>query len=191
MLLASEKVGGKVHSSSQMQGFWDAVAHCNLGDLGFTGDLFTWANSITKCRLDQCPANTDWRNLFRHSKVFHLDPLISDHIPILLQVRQGPVLVYCKHKRSRFEEAWLQREDCAQVISVGWSKWFTGTPSYRDYEKIKAMHLELMKWKNSFVSVKKEIMVVKEQMKVLFQQPSNSVAWNLIGYKRLYPKLTM
>ncbi|KAB2632708.1 hypothetical protein D8674_028955 [Pyrus ussuriensis x Pyrus communis] len=36
VLLASEKIGGRVRSSSQMQRFQDAVAYCNLGDLGFS-----------------------------------------------------------------------------------------------------------------------------------------------------------
>lgn len=84
VLLASEKIGGRVRSSSQMQRFQDAVAYCNLGDLGFSGELFTWANSITKCQLDQCLANADWRTFFGHSNVLHLNPLTSDHVPILL-----------------------------------------------------------------------------------------------------------
>lgn len=75
-----------------MQGC-DVVGACNLGDLGFHGDAFTWANLITKCRLDQCLANPGWRHIFKYSYVLYLAPLTSDHIPILLQVRQGPVQI--------------------------------------------------------------------------------------------------
>ena len=67
VLLATEKFGGRVRSLSQMQGFRDTVGSCNLGDLGFKGDIFTWANSLTKCRLDRCLANLEYRALFRRS----------------------------------------------------------------------------------------------------------------------------
>lgn len=72
VVLASEKFGGRLRSSSQIQGFRDVVRHCNLLDLSFEGDSFTWANSITKCRLDCCLVSSNWRLMFNYSKVIHL-----------------------------------------------------------------------------------------------------------------------
>lgn len=107
------------------------VGSCNLGDLGFHGDIFTWANSVTKCQLDRCLVNPDWRALFKCSQVFHLPHLSSDHIPILLQVRTCPMQSLRRHRQFRFEESWLLRKDCVQVVSDGWAKSVIGTPSYR------------------------------------------------------------
>lgn len=71
----------------------------------------------------------------------------------------------------RFEEAWLQRDDCALVVEVGWAKDVLGTPSFRVCEKIKATRVKLLKWKHSLHSVQHEIKVVRDQMQILFQQP--------------------
>lgn len=77
VLLAFENFGGRVRSSTQMQGFKDVVAYCSLSDLGFSGEIFTWANSITRCRLDRCLATAEWRSRFGQLKVIHLNPLTS------------------------------------------------------------------------------------------------------------------
>lgn len=94
----------------QMQAFRDASNHCQLDDLGFNGEIFTWANSITKCRLDRNVAT-------RRLRIW--PPLTSNHVPILLEVRQSPVVPRQKHKHFRFEEAWLERDGCEQMVAMG------------------------------------------------------------------------
>ncbi|KAM1135052.1 hypothetical protein FF1_044067 [Malus domestica] len=192
VFLASEKTSGRVCSLSQMQGFRDVVGSCNLGNLGFHGDIFTWANSVMKCRLDRCLANLGWRALFRRSQVIHFPPLSSDHVSILLQVQSSSVQSLQRHRQFRFKESWLQREDYAQVVAAGWAKDVFGTPSYRVYEKIKATRVKLLKWKRSLSSVQQEIKVVRDQMQILFQHPSDGVEWEIGSsfYSKLNSLLT-
>ncbi|KAM1225451.1 hypothetical protein ACFX13_044918 [Malus domestica] len=175
-----------------MQGFRDVVGSCNLGNLGFHGDIFTWANSVMKCRLDRCLANLGWRALFRRSQVIHFPPLSSDHVSILLQVQSSSVQSLQRHRQFRFKESWLQREDYAQVVAAGWAKDVFGTPSYRVYEKIKATRVKLLKWKRSLSSVQQEIKVVRDQMQILFQHPSDGVEWEIGSsfYSKLNSLLT-
>ncbi|KAM1034683.1 hypothetical protein PS1_038355 [Malus domestica] len=111
-------------------------------------------------QLDRCLANAGCRNLFRYSQVIHLAPLTFDDIPILLQVEQGPN--QRKHKQFRFEDEWLQREDCAQAIAGDWSKRVFGTPSFCACENIKGARIKLLKWKQSLASVKEEIKITRD-----------------------------
>lgn len=101
--------------------------------------------------------------------MLHLNPLTSDHLPILLQIRNGPAADFRKRKRFWFEEAWLQLKDCPQIIFEGWTKQVSGMIAYMACEKIKSVRVELLKWKTSFSAIKEEIQKVRDQMKVLFQ----------------------
>lgn len=57
----SEKVGGLWRLETQLAGFKNSLADCNLGDLGFSSSKFTWSNKrnstdFIKERLDQALA---------------------------------------------------------------------------------------------------------------------------------------
>ena len=120
-------------------------------------------------------ANPKWHALFRLSQVHHLYPLSSDHIPILLHVRCNSLFSPRRLRQFRFEEAWLQREDCARVIAASWAKNVLGTPSYRVCEKIMATRVELLKWKHSLHAVQQEIKMVRDQMQVLFTHSTDGL----------------
>lgn len=136
-------------------------------------------NLITKCCLEHRLANPGWRSLFRYLQVLHFPLLTSNHIPIIFQVIQAPEQNCHKHKHFHFEEAWLQREDCTQVVATGWSKQVFRTSFFRVCDKIKVARVELLKWKRSLASFQNEIKVVCDQLKVLFQHPLDSVKWDL------------
>lgn len=83
-----EKDGGVWHSSLQykIKQLWDQSGFI---DLGFVGEKYTWTNlqqgkATILARLDRACANPEWTTLFPSVKVFHLDPFLSDHLPILV-----------------------------------------------------------------------------------------------------------
>ena len=97
---------------SQIDSFQATLETCQLEDLGFKGNPYTWNNNIPrdenrKLRLDRVVAIKEWRDKFQLSSVTHLSPLASDHLPIVLQIE------HLKPKRSqgqkgfKFEESWL------------------------------------------------------------------------------------
>jgi hypothetical protein len=42
ILYNSEKKGGRPRSQRQLQAFHDVLSECELNDMGFTGDIYTW-----------------------------------------------------------------------------------------------------------------------------------------------------
>lgn len=72
-----------------MIAFREALKECEINDLGFFGQWFTWergrlvSNNIRE-RLDRGVANLAWWDLFPGFKVSHLQHSFSDHCPILV-----------------------------------------------------------------------------------------------------------
>lgn len=77
ILTHSEKCGGALHPTNQMNAFRDVLDVCQLSDLGFMGSKFTWCNiheddTFTKERLDRAVANPTWCEKFGEVDVFIL-----------------------------------------------------------------------------------------------------------------------
>lgn len=71
VLCTKKQEGGDIRSERQMDGFHNALTSCQLQDLGFLGNKFTWV--ITKCggikvRLDRVLATQSWVDFFHISK---------------------------------------------------------------------------------------------------------------------------
>lgn len=52
-----EKEGGRARSQRKLQNFHEALDDCELVDIGFTGDMFTWQRGKIRERLDRGVAN--------------------------------------------------------------------------------------------------------------------------------------
>lgn len=98
-----------------MDRFREAFEDCQLHDLGFEGDIFTWRNHIHKAenyireRHDRAVANDLRRRHFPTACVIHGDPRHSDHRPLII-VTDRPS--YVQHgirtrKSFCFEASWL------------------------------------------------------------------------------------
>lgn len=70
ILASNEKCGGVERHQRCMNDFRDALDYCELRDIGFEGDPYTWRNhsrelSTYICeRLDRATVNNDWCNAF-------------------------------------------------------------------------------------------------------------------------------
>ena len=73
-----------------MDQFKNVLKVCELDDLGFVGDVFTWRNKQMKGsthireRLDRAIANAEWRMKFPLVYVKNGDPFHSDHRPVVV-----------------------------------------------------------------------------------------------------------
>ena len=123
ILFHHEKEGGVPRAQSCLDRFKMALEFCELDDLGFTGDVFTWRNKQTKGephvreRLDRAVANVEWRGKFPMFLVRNGDPYWSDHRPVsvLTETWQNTRRVSGSIP-FKFEANWLKEEDCRGVV---------------------------------------------------------------------------
>nr|KYP70172.1 hypothetical protein KK1_009383 [Cajanus cajan] len=118
--------------------------------MGFQGSPYTWRRGSLFERLDRVLASFEWRVDFPKAEVTHLNPLKSDHVPILLKL--SPPNVVCGTRRPfRFEAAWLTHDNFQEVVKKSWSSnegW---------NERIKHVQATFLEWNKSvFGSVFKQ-----------------------------------
>jgi hypothetical protein len=130
ILHAWEKEGAAPKPQICMDKFKEALEFCELDDLGFVGDAFTWRNNshdptkYIRERLDHVVANQKWRDRFPMFKVINGEHRHSDHRPIIIDTHGAE-----KIKRSpargltpRFEAKWLEEEDYTSIVRNAWER---------------------------------------------------------------------
>ncbi|KAI0493539.1 hypothetical protein KFK09_023657 [Dendrobium nobile] len=155
-----ERVGGSHPIFQSMEDFNDMIMNCNLIDIGFIGNKFTWNRCHLWQRLDRVLFNNAWVNVFNASKVVHLSRTLSDHSPLLINVNCTRVGL---HSRFRFQNMWLTHDSFLNVVHNNWM-----APIYLDnsidgmarlWFKLKRLKLVLNWWnrhifKNIFANIK-------------------------------------
>lgn len=68
-------------SSGGMRDFRECLQQCSLSDLQFSGNTFTWSNSLVFKKLDRVLCNEEWLDIFPESVAVFGQPGISDHSP--------------------------------------------------------------------------------------------------------------
>lgn len=77
-----------------MSDFREALAECELLDLGWKGSPFTFSNNKkvslgTRARLYRVVANKEWMSVFPCAEVLHGFANSSDHKPIILSLNKA------------------------------------------------------------------------------------------------------
>lgn len=96
---------------------------CNLADLGYTDNRFTWFRAEgreeeTKERLDRFVTNNSFIRMFNDIDINHLNRHYSDHRPIMPNLRQIDRCVEDGKNRKpiRFEECLADFEECKNIV---------------------------------------------------------------------------
>jgi endonuclease/exonuclease/phosphatase family metal-dependent hydrolase len=84
ILFNYEKEGGRPRSLQAMQAFHVALTDCELEDMGYIGDIFTWRRGNLRERLDRGAVNQAWNNLFPNASLINSETTRSDHRPLLV-----------------------------------------------------------------------------------------------------------
>jgi hypothetical protein len=71
-----------------MKAFRDTLIDCNLEDMGYEGDIFTWRRGLIRERLDREVCDPRWSAMFPLAGVVHEDFGKSDHRPILIDTER-------------------------------------------------------------------------------------------------------
>jgi exonuclease III len=157
----AEKLGGRDINSSHTNLFQDTLNDCNMQDIGWHGDIYTWSNNQEtshhiKERQDRFCASSAWLSKFPRSTNYHLPFHSSDHIPILLvfgthyDFRNDS---HHSHTIKRFEHLWLQDPQSHTIIR---EEWFKNHPD----TKTKLQHTfdHIYNWgHNTFGNIPKQI----------------------------------
>ena len=89
ILSNSEKLGGQLRPTRQMDRFREIVDLCQFRDLGYTGARYTWSRHFENgdsvwARLDRALANEEWMRKFANARVVHISTIESDHCMLYL-----------------------------------------------------------------------------------------------------------
>jgi hypothetical protein len=116
-----EKEGGRAWPERFMKAFHDAMDDCNLEDVGFVGDPFTWNRGTMRERLDRGIANQSWIQMHDKAAIIHLEYNHSDHRPLLLDTDYCTINIGPINPNSRsFEAWWLKEEGFFDVVIEKW-----------------------------------------------------------------------
>jgi hypothetical protein len=149
------------------------VETCQLHDLGYEGNQFTWfkgkRDAVTAAeRLDRMMATVSWILEFEGAVVTHLPRLSSDHCLLLLDI--PPTSAVTKRKKVyRFEALWVKDDQCKGVIEQAWgSEVQDGSPMFRVFEKLKHCRVSLIAWSSlKFGNFAAQIKRKREQLQRL------------------------
>ncbi|KAL5572200.1 hypothetical protein UlMin_021797 [Ulmus minor] len=181
ILNLEEKVGGGVKSQRAIDDFRKAVDDCQICDLGFVGDPFTWCNNrpndLIYERLDRGFGNIDWMDHFPNTKVEHLAAISSDHRPLLFSFGNHLVTDRCGKKkrvnRFHFEEAWSIDLGCGELVKSCWEVPATMGSAVSLLDKLDWCGRKLQRWgRDKFKSLGRDISGLKKDLDRLFSSHS-------------------
>jgi hypothetical protein len=144
ILYSFEKEGGNPRPKTYMQAFRDGLNDCNLEDMGYSGDIFTWRRGRIREQLDRALVNEAWLTMHPDASLQHLDCMRSDHRPILLETKQQ--LEVPIQGKNFFEAKWLKEESFRSVVEQAWARAEAETTDGGVLAKLAHMHSALHAW---------------------------------------------
>jgi exonuclease III len=160
LLSSDEKSGGNPLDPNLTTSFRNTISLCDLQDLGYKGNTFTWTNRqqgdhLIEARLDRFLATTSWKTMFPNHNNSHLLRYQSDHCPILLEFSN---LMPCRNISQqqfsrKFEQIWTTDKNHISIVQQAWKN-KQGTIN----DKLQYTLNELHKWgENTFGIIPKRI----------------------------------
>ncbi|KAA3480199.1 reverse transcriptase [Gossypium australe] len=153
-----EKKGGLPRDEKKMEEFRQVLEECQLADLGYSGNWFTWERgnlpeTNIQERFDRGVGNEEWRSLFPDFIVYHLPHSFSDHCPILINTENN----VRKQQRENFR--FVLEETFIEEVKMSWSS-STGDLLH----KLSTLKKDLTRWAQQIRgnrNLKKNILTAK------------------------------
>ena len=126
-LSSSKKLSKRPPNNGQVEAFCEALDLCQLEDLGFKRYPLIWNNkrlgdANTKVRPDRAVVTKEWRVKYQLSSITHLSSHVSDHLPIILQIKSFSQNRIWRDRKFKFEDSWLLWDNCEAVVKEAWDQ---------------------------------------------------------------------
>ncbi|KAM0917416.1 hypothetical protein ACQ4PT_009527 [Festuca glaucescens] len=165
VLFQHEQHGGNPRGVSNMVAFGDCLNDCNLSDLGYSGYDYTWNNKREgidniQVRLDRGTATTSFLGMFPLTAVEHIATEESDHMALLIKIRDEPPMRASSSPRGfLFEEMWLKYEGSDKMVAKAWENRSTGVRGLEGlWSQLREVSSDIKRWSfETFGSVQAEI----------------------------------
>jgi hypothetical protein len=148
---STEKAGGSLRSTRQMELFRHIILENQLSDLGFRGSIFTWSNKrdsgvLVKECLDRALATTGWCENFPDVEVNVLVARCSDHKPLWIRMLSN-ISVKRRVYSFKYEASWNEDKDCEPLIQSTWEGTVVADSSLRGIQqKLHECKVALLSW---------------------------------------------
>jgi hypothetical protein len=146
ILFNYEKEGGRPRSQLAMKAFHDALNDCELEDMGYVGDLFTWRRGKLRERLDRGVVNDQWNACFPFASLINSETTRSDHRPLLVDTEYLSNTHGSTDRPRRFEARWLQEDVVEEMVKAAWERAKARGVEISLMEKCNDVHSELHTW---------------------------------------------
>ncbi|XP_021742793.1 uncharacterized protein LOC110708878 [Chenopodium quinoa] len=172
ILSFNEIEGGASRERREIGGFREALDSCELRDLGFKGQWWTWergrkVRTRVRERLDRFVASSSWMHIYPRASVEHLLKFCSDHAPIVLKLTPKAKKRQKRTKSFKFETAWLFDNTCETVVREAWHS----DEEYDVLGKLGATSVRLAGWsKDKFDALGKQIEEAEFALKLVQQE---------------------
>ena len=190
LMNGGEKEGGKARPLKQMENFREVINACNLRDLGYTGQDFTWCRRLgnrgwVRERLDTALVLTSWAARFPQMRLHHKPDSSSDHcILVLKDVRKNNKKLRRK-KLFRFEEMWLKEGTCTEVVKEAWVRGESKDSIFPLFSCLTECRASLPSWNEiSFGHVGKKLAALQARLEVIECNRGSVVIMEEIEYTR-------
>jgi exonuclease III len=161
-------------SERLMMDFREVLSHCDLYDIGFVGNPWTFDNKQkgdrnVRVRLDRAVASTEWSRMFPDHRLRHIASSRSDHCPILLSIETA-TNCRCDRPVRRYEIVWEREPSLPAAVEEAWSRRVPCNDLGDVSSSLRLMMSSLYSWKHTkFKSIPKEIEKKRELLDNLRQ----------------------
>jgi exonuclease III len=166
-----EHEGVADRSLAQMDGFREALDVCELADLGYEGNKWTFEErvarvSFCRVRLDRAVATTPWSSKFPGAVLIHLIGVTSDHCPIFLRWREtARERRVTEDKIFRYEMMWEKHNQFKPHLDDAWKAEGKAMSMHQLQAKLTRVSGSLDRWRSDiFGNVRKEIKELNDRL---------------------------
>ncbi|KAG7543468.1 Reverse transcriptase domain [Arabidopsis thaliana x Arabidopsis arenosa] len=165
ILQSHEKKGGRTRSSGSLRNFQTMINCCNMKDLKYKGNPFSWVGKRQKetieCCLDRVFINSDWQAMYPASETEFLPIAGSDHAPVIIDIAEE----FCvKRGQFRYDKRLIKSEDFVESVKRGWHHGQTDDHGGIQ-NKLRLCRREMANWKRTVkTNSAEQIQILKHRL---------------------------